>query len=142
MIRGFFLAAVLLPLISPLPAAEPEKAQFKQSANPPRELAEKKGSGASAQSQDMIAFESYRETLKAWHSARKRLHALEAVNKVLQNDPASDKEIVAMIELMAIEKKQEVENLRTQLAGILDSGRLEDPKLPQVDRDAILIRVK
>lgn len=143
MIRGLFLAAAVLFLThQAAPGAEPEKVRFKQSGTQPRELPGDKASNVSAKSQDTVAFESYRETLKAWYSAKKRLHALGAVSKILQNDPSSDKEIVGMIELMAAEKRQEVESLRTQLASILSSDKLEDPKLSQSDREEILVRVR
>ena len=143
MIRGLLFAAAGLLLTHPAArGADPEKVRFKHSGTQPRELPGNKASNLSARSQDIIAFESYRETLKAWFSAKKRLHALEAVNKILQNDPSSDKEIVGMLELMATEKRQEVETLRTQLASIISSDKLEDPKLSQSDREEILVRVK
>ncbi|MFZ4682186.1 MAG: hypothetical protein ACOYMS_06770 [Terrimicrobiaceae bacterium] len=143
MIRGLFLAAAVFLLThQSAPGAEPEKVRFKQSGTQPRELPGKKPSTVSTQSQDIVAFESYRETLKAWYSAKKRLHALEAVNKILQNDASSDKQVVVMIELMATEKRQEVESLRTQLASILSGDKLEDPKLPPSDREEILVREK
>lgn len=143
MIRGLlFAAAGLLLTHQAARGADPEKVRFKQSGTQPRELPGNKASNLSARSQDIIAFESYRETLKAWFSAKKRLHALEAVSKILQNDPSSDKEIVGMLELMATEKRQEVETLRTQLASIISSDKLEDPKLSQSDREEILVRVK
>jgi len=141
MIRGFFLAATLLLFVQAAVAAESEKVRFKQSGNAPRDLPGKNEASLS-QSEKTFAYENYQDTLKSWYSARKRLRALNAVSKILQNDPSSDKEVVAMVELMAIEKKQEIENLRTQLAGILGSGKLEDPKLPQPDREEILARVK
>lgn len=141
MIRGFFLAATFLFFVQAASAAEPEKVRFKQSGNPPRDLPGKNETSLS-QSEKTFAYENYQDTLKAWYSARKRLRALGAVSKILQNDPSSDKEVVAMVELMAIEKKQEIENLRAQLAGILGPGKMEDPKLPQPDREEILVQVK
>lgn len=140
MIRGLIVAAAVSLTISSTPAAEPEKVQFKQTASAPRELPQKPDPTATAKSGEDATLLNYQATLSEWRSAKKRLHALESVGKILQGDPSADKEIVAMIQLMSIEKDQEVENLRVQLAAILLTSKLEDPALPAQERAQIVSR--
>ena len=85
-----------------------------------------------------IAFQNYQETLKAWRSAKKRLHALAVAGKVMQSDPSVEKTAVAMISLMTIEKTKEVEFLRSQLALMLVAAKMEDPTLPSLEREEIV----
>lgn len=138
MIRGILFAPVLFFALTVGHAAEPDKIPFKQGINAPRDLPAISASPTPAQ--QGAAYANFLETLKAWRSAKKRLGALESAGKTLQNDPAADKEVVAMLQLMAIEKTQEVENLRAQLAAILLTSKLEDPDLSGKEREQIIIR--
>jgi len=138
MIRGIFLAATLSLGLATTQGAEPEKVQFKQTGNSPRDMPGTPVASPTPQEQG-VAFQNYQDTLKAWRSARKRLAALNSVSKTLQNDPAADKEVVAMIQLMALEKIAEAENLRAQLAALLITNKLEDPALPREEREQIII---
>lgn len=141
MIRGLSLAAVLLLSTLSSHGAEAEKVQFKQTGNAPRDLPGSASPAASATpSQTSAALLNFQETLKHWRSGKKRLAALRSAGKTLQNDPSGDKEVVAMIQLMALEKDQEVENLRAQLAALILTSKLDDPSLTGAEREEIVVR--
>ena len=143
MIRGLLLAAVLF--LTPLPShsAEAEKVQFKQTGSAPRDLPDAATTApvaAATPAQESAALLNFQETLKKWRSAKKRLQALQSAGKTLQNDPSGDKEVIAMIQLMALEKDQEVENLRAQLAVLVVNTKLTDPSLTGGEREEIIVR--
>jgi hypothetical protein len=139
MIRSIFLAAALSLGLAVGHAADADKVQFKQTGNAPRDIPN--AALASPTPAEMgMTFLNYQTTLKAWRSARKRLHALQASGKYMQNDPSADKEVIAMLQLMALEQSQDVENLRAQLAAILVTNKLDDPALPDDERAMIVIR--
>lgn len=135
--RGLVLVAATFLAVSLLGAEEPEKIPYKQTGNPPRDLPDETVV-VPLPSPKTVAFQNYQETLKAWRSAKKRLHALAVAGKTMQRDPTVDKSAVAMISLMTIEKTREVEFLRSQLALMLVTAKLEDPTLPSVEREEIV----
>ena len=135
--RGLVLVAAIFVAVSLLSAEEPEKIPYKQTGNPPRDLPDET-IVVPLPSPKTVAFQNYQETLKAWRSAKKRLYALAVAGKMMQTDPSADKSAVAMISLMTIEKTKEVEFLRSQLALMLITAKMEDPTLPGIEREEII----
>jgi len=135
--RGLVFVAATFLAVALLGAEEPEKIPYKQTGTPPRDLPDET-IVVPLPSPKTVAFQNYQETLKNWRSAKKRLHALVVAGKTMQRDPSVEKNAVAMISLMTIEKTKEVEFLRSQLALMLVTAKLEDPTLPSVEREEIV----